>query len=119
MPDLIAQGQQSQHRWRRKLPAGKALAIGRAAGPWSTPWDERISRRHVEVSLREGRLHVAALAEARNPVFFRGRKSESFSIAPGEHFVIGGTTFTLADERANVSLDVPHPADERTFSLEE
>ena len=119
MPDLIAQGQQSQHRWRRKLPVGTPLVIGRAAGPWSTPWDERISRRHVEVSLREGRLHITALPEARNPVFFRGQKSESLSIAPGEHFVIGGTTFTLTNERANVSLDVPHPADERTFTLEE
>lgn len=119
MPDLIAQGSEPQHRWRRKVVAGPPQVIGRGAGPWSTPWDERISRRHVEVEWRDGRLHVNVLPEARNPVFHRGRKSGNFELKPGDHFVIGGTTFTLADERVNVSLDVPLPANERTFHAEE
>ena len=91
--------------------------INAGAGPWSVPWDERISRRHVEIDWREGRLHVAVLPEARNPVFHRGRKSGSFELKPGDHFVIGGTTFTLADERVNVSLDVPLPAMVNTRSI--
>jgi len=119
MPDLIAQGSQSQHRWRRKLPAGATLAIGRSAGPWSTPWDDRISRRHIEVCWQEGRLTVKALDDARNPVFFRGRRQDSFEVQPGDHFVIGGTTFTLTDDRARASLDMPLPVDQRTFSLDE
>ncbi len=119
MPDLIAQGSEPQYRWRRKVEAGAPHVIGRGAGPWSTPWDERISRRHVEVEWKNGRLQVTVLADARNPVFHRGRKSANFELKPGDHFVIGGTTFTLADERVNVSLDVPHPANERTFSAEE
>jgi adenylate cyclase len=119
MPDLIAQGSQPQHRWRRKLPAGVTHTIGRAAGPWSTPWDERISRRHIDVCWLDGRLIVKTVGDARNPVFFRGRRSESFDARPGDHFVIGGTTFTLTDERAQASLDMPVPVDQRTFSLDE
>lgn len=119
MPDLIAQGTQSQQRWRRKLSPGVVYALGRAVGPWSIPWDDRISRRHVEVSWREGRLHVEVLPDARNPVFYRGRKAERFDVRPGDHFVIGETTFTLTDERAAASLEMPHPADERTFTLDE
>jgi len=119
MPDLIAQGSQAQHRWRRKLPAGATLTIGRAAGPWSTPWDDRISRRHIEVCWHDGRLTVKTLDGARNPVFFRGRRQDLFEMLPGDHFVIGGTTFTLTDDRARASLDMPLPVDQRTFSLDE
>jgi adenylate cyclase len=119
MPDLIAQGPQPRDRWRRKLAPGVKQVIGRAAGAWSTAWDERVSRRHVEVVWHEGRLHVAALPDARNPVFFRGHKCDTFSLRPSDHFVIGQTTFTLVDERAAVAADVPRPAGERTFSLEE
>jgi adenylate cyclase len=119
MPDLIAQGSEPQHRWRRKLPSAGRQAIGRDAGAWSTPWDERISRRHVEVEWLGGLLRVTVLPEARNPVFHRGRKSGDFELKPGDHFVIGGTTFTLADELVNVSLDIPLPANERTFNAAE
>ena len=119
MPDLIAQGAQAQHRWRRKLPVGATLTIGRAAGPWSTPWDDRISRRHIEICWQDGRLQVSTIGEARNPVFFRGRRQDAFEVRPGDHFVIGETTFTLTDERARASLDLPLPVDQRTFSLDE
>ncbi|MCE9526266.1 MAG: FHA domain-containing protein, partial [Planctomycetales bacterium] len=119
MPDLIAQGSEPQHRWRRNVVSGGPQVIGRGTGPWSIPWDERISRRHVAVNWKDGRLHVTVLPDARNPVFHRGRKSGNFELKPGDHFVIGGTTFTLADEHVNVSLDIPQPANERTFSAEE
>ncbi|MCI0358580.1 MAG: adenylate/guanylate cyclase domain-containing protein [Planctomycetaceae bacterium] len=119
MPDLIAQGPLPEQRWRRKLPPGATLVIGRAAGIWSTPWDERISRKHVELTWLEGRAHVSVAADARNPVFFRGHKADKFDLRPGDHFVIGQTTFTLVDERANVAQDLPRPAGERTFTIEE
>ena len=119
MPDLIAQGPQPQHRWRRKLTPGSRHVIGRASGAWATPWDDRISRRHVEICFREGVLEVDAIEGARNPVFYRGHKTEQFTLRPGDHFVIGQTTFSLVEERANVSLDVPRPHGERTFTLQE
>jgi len=119
MPDLVAQGPLPEQRWRRKLPPGAPLVIGRSAGAWSTPWDERISRKHVELVWNEGRLHATVLPDARNPVFFRGHKSDKFDLRPGDHFVVGQTTFTLVDERANVAPNHPRPAGERTFTVEE
>jgi len=119
MPDLIAQGAQPEQRWRRKLQPGVRVALGRHAGTWSTPWDDRISRRHVIIVYEGGRLHVEVMEAARNPAFYRGHKSDQFSLQPGEHFVIGQTTFTLVDEQVHVSLDLPQPAGERTFTVEE
>jgi adenylate cyclase len=95
------------------------VVIGRSAGAWSIPWDERISRRHVEAAWTEGRLHVKVLPDARNPVFFRGHKADQFDLRPGDHFVIGQTTLTLADERAQVAQHHPRPAGERTFTVQE
>ena len=119
MPDLIAQGPRPQDRWRRKLTPGARHVIGRASGAWSTPWDDRISRRHVEVCYREGVLEVDAVEGARNPVFYRGHKTEQFTLRPGDHFVIGQTTFSLVEERAAASLEIPRPHGERTFTQEE
>jgi adenylate cyclase len=116
MPDLIAQGAEPENRWRRALPPDRKCALGRSSGAWAIPWDDRISRRHVEICWHDGSLSIEKLPEARNPVFFRGRQRESFAIKPGEHFVIGGTTFTLADEQVNVSVDAPRPVTEQSFS---
>ncbi|HTN74078.1 MAG TPA: adenylate/guanylate cyclase domain-containing protein [Pirellulaceae bacterium] len=116
MPDLIAQGQQAHHRWRRKLPLGHPVVIGRDTPPWSTPWDEKISRKHCELKFVDGKLHVAKVAAARNPIFFRGKQCETFALRPGENFVVGGTMFTLAEERVNVTQDLPRPATEQTFT---
>jgi adenylate cyclase len=119
MADLIAQGSQPQFRWRRRLPTDVPQVLGRGGGPWSTAWDERISRKHAELIWKEGRLHVRLLPDARNPIFYRGRRADTFAIQPGDHFVIGETTFTLANERVAVGADDPMPMTERTFSIEE
>jgi adenylate cyclase len=119
MPDLVAQGPLPQNRWRRRLMPGARQTIGRAAGSWSAGWDDRISRRHIEVVWDGSRLHVQALPEARNPVFYRGHKSDAFALRAGEHFVIGQTTFSLVEERAEVARNLPQPAGERTFTLAE
>src|SRR5688572_15793617 len=113
MADLIAQGSQPQFRWRRRLPPGAPQVLGRASHPWSTPWDERISRKHAELTWNEGRLHVRLLPDARNPIFYRGRRSDKFEIQPGDHFVIGETTFTLANEKVLVGANDPAPMTER------
>lgn len=118
MPDLIAQGPHAHQRWRRRLPPGQTLVIGRDAPPWSTPWDEHISRRHCEITYKQGKLVVSKLASARNPVFFRGKPNDHFTVAAGENFVIGGTMFTLAEDRALVTLDLPRPVTEQTFTAD-
>jgi adenylate cyclase len=118
MADLIAQGQKSHHRWRRKLPVGQGLVIGRETAGWATPWDEHISRRHCELCYKGSELKVTKLPTARNPVFFRGKESDDFTLRSGENFVIGGTMFTLVEERALATQDMPRPVTEQTFTPE-
>lgn len=74
------------------------IVVGRlGAGVWETPWDDRISRRHVTLTIGPaGAVMVRKVESARNPVFYRGQRQDSFRLQPGEHFVIGHTTFTLA-----------------------
>lgn len=115
LPDLIAQGPQSGQRWRRTLPDGLSVTLGRI-GPWAAPWDNLMSRSHATVCWRDGRLVVERLSTARNPILYRGRETNEFSLAPGDHFVIGSTSFTLADEQVHVSGDVPQPVTEQAYS---
>lgn len=118
MPDLIAQGPRAGERWRRMLPGSgpcaaegcddaserqeqharaEAVVLGRSDGTWRVDWDDRISRRHARVSLADdGRVLVEKLSTGRNPIFYHGQRRDRFLLSPGEHFVIGGTTFTLA-----------------------
>ncbi len=131
MPDLIAQGPQPKQRWRRPLPiphnhpdqvgdsslsASAVITLGRdGPGKWTVPWDDRISREHVALQPQEdGSVWVQRLPAAKNPVFYRGQRQDSFRLLPGEHFVIGHTSFTLAirpeindaDRRAEVTEHV-------------
>lgn len=117
MADLIAQGADSRNRWRRALLPDRQVVLGRAA-TWPAAWDERISRRHAELRWDGRRLHVLRLPEARNPIFYKGQQLDEFLLLPGEHFVIGDTTFTVANDRVQVSLDVPAPVEEQAFSTE-
>lgn len=114
MPDIIAQGAEPTQRWRRSILPRMPTIIGRT-GNWGSPWDKQISRAHAEIVWKHGRLLVRKLPEAANPVFLRGKASEQFYIKPGEHFVIGTTTFTLADEQVNVAADAS-PVTEKSYS---
>ncbi len=116
MADLIAQGAEAQQRWRRALPDGQTFCLGRAAGVWSVPWDQHVSRQHVELRYRGGRLEVVQQAEARNPVYFQGKESRRFFVLPGEHFVIGQTDFTLSEQRVSIVADVPQPFQQQSYS---
>src|SRR5947209_3632503 len=86
MADLIAQGLTTHQRWRRTLPEGQPVILGRTAGTWAVPWDEQISRRHAEVTWRSGRLKVRRLPTARNPIFLRGQTTDEFELRPRESF---------------------------------
>jgi len=116
MPDLIAQGEEPQQRWRRALPEDETLVLGRAAPVWAAPWDAQISRQHAEMTFRGDRREVVRLPAARNPVFFQGREENRFSLRPGEHFVIGKTTFTLVDQRVAVTADDPQLVRQQAYS---
>ncbi|MDG2222942.1 MAG: adenylate/guanylate cyclase domain-containing protein [Rubripirellula sp.] len=101
MPDLIAQGPTSEDRWRREVPSAltsREIVIGRSEADWNVPWDTKVSRAHVGLKpLGNGRVQVRRLKAARNPVFHCGGRAGQFTLVPGDHFVIGSTTFTLAN----------------------
>jgi adenylate cyclase len=99
---------------------GVEIVLGRTAPRLSVGWDSQISRQHVTVRLKtkgtEASLSVAVMEGASNPVFFRGKAIDRFKVKPGEHFVIGQTTFTFSSNRAMATIDVPNPISQRTFS---
>ncbi len=117
MADLIAQGADIQQRWRRKLPVDQSVVLGRQA-QWSVGWDDRVSREHLRLIWNGKLLQVTQLPHARNPVFWRGQTAPNFELRPGDHFVLGSTTISLADDDVQASLDVPQPLREQTFSAQ-
>ncbi len=121
MADLIAQGQDSHNQWRRALPTGERLILGRGTGPWGVPWDNLISRKHVEVLWQGGHLEVHRLPSSRNSVVFQGNDVHDFKAALGDCFVIGDTTFLVAGDQAHVAggEDDRSLIAERTFSVQE
>lgn len=116
MLELIAQGPESDMRWRRPLPEGIELVIGRQAEPWPVSWDPRVSRRHFRAVRIGDRLTVTRLPDASNPVFYRGDEADDFQVAAGEHFVVGDTTFSLTAGNAFPTLEVADPVHQRSYS---
>lgn len=119
MAELIAQGSRPGQRWRRRLPHDTAFVVGRAADGWSVPWDEHISRRHVECLWAGHELQVRRLPDSRNPVFYAGAAVEQCAVSPGEMFVVGSTTFSVVDEQATLAADIRQPELERTFTADD
>ena len=116
MAELIAKGSEPTQHWRRPLIEGMRVRLGRAPhSGWEVPWDAQISREHVELEWKNGRLEVQRLESARNPVFVHGQSALGFSLGIGEHFVIGCTTFLVGEEQASVSLSSPAPWEQHTF----
>ena len=118
MFELIAEGVGSEYRWRRTLPADIEFQLGRSTVPWSVHWDSSISRHHFDLLLREGQLEVVKIPDAVNPIFYQGQSRSEFRVAPGEHFVVGNTTFTLIESNAFATQDLPDPVRQQTFSHE-
>lgn len=116
MAELIAQGTDPRDRWRRALIAHVPVFLGRTGPGWEVPWDKQISRQHVHLLWDGSKLTVKRLPEAHNAVFLRGKQRDLLILRPGEHFVIGGTTFLLVNEHAIVTLDSPPAATEQAFS---
>ena len=50
MPNLIATGNDEQQYWRRELPLGETIRLGRAPRQgWAVPWDMSVSREHADL----------------------------------------------------------------------
>lgn len=102
MADLIARGKDVGDHWRRTLPEGP-FTLGRSAvkSTWDVSWDPCISRRCATLVWQDNRLQVCKEADATSLINYRGKNVPEFSLAVGETFVIGGTTFQLVESVTN------------------
>ena len=118
MLELVAQGKTSYQRWRKVVLQDLPFVVGRTSDDFAVGWDEKISRDHAALKLSEDSLSVEKLDGATNPIFFNGDEQQDFMVKPGEHFVIGDTTFSLTNDSAFATLELPSPISQRAFSPE-
>lgn len=104
MLEIVATSKELRKQRRKELTNGDVLCIGRQPkGGLAVPWDTLISREHVELVVKDGRIRVRRLGEARNEVHFNGKPSKSFTAKTGDRFQIGKTTFEVVDTAANTA----------------
>lgn len=60
-----------------------------------TTWDDRISRRHVEITVDAQGVGITRLSDASNPVFVDGSEVPGARLSSGQSFVIGSSRFEL------------------------
>ena len=115
MLELVAQGLESAHRWRKPLEPGTRYLIGRdPQSVLSIPWDTQISRRHVQVDVHQDHLQLSRQESARNPLFFAGEAVGTCRVEVGQHFVVGSTTFHVTQPESEVGSVAP-PFEEVAF----
>src|SRR5262249_27533980 len=77
------------------------VVIGRAPGEGESlavPWDEYVSREHATMWVQGKQLRVTRLGTGKNPITFRMHPVDSALVSPGDSFVIGETTFDVAED---------------------
>ena len=119
--DLIIETQSPRETRRVTLEPGRVYVLGRDADvDLPVAGDPYISRRHIELSLPGGaRIALRKLESASGPLFLAGRQVTCGELAPGEHFVLGGTRFTFADDPAGRASPSPlQDVQEVTFTRE-
>ena len=118
MAELVVSGPEPMQRWRRPIPQGEVIRLGRAPrSGWAVPWDALISREHAEVQLVSGQLRVRRLDSARNPIYYEEADNADFLVKAGEQFRIGRTVFQMV--AAELDEDAPSPSAERSFHPDE
>lgn len=118
MLELIIQGPKPVQTRRHPLPAGTRLTIGRESADLAVPWDALISRNHVQLDVRPGHVQLTRLPNARNPLYFGGETVDSCRVEVGQHFVLGTTSFQLAEAELNGG-SVAQPVEEVAFKPQE
>jgi len=78
------------------LVGGDTYVLGRGDDAnLHADWDERISRRHVELHATADGVTLRKLADTSNPVFVDGLMVCEANLASGDAFVIGSTRFEV------------------------
>jgi adenylate cyclase len=119
MPELVARGAGQSRRWQ--FP-DRPVTLGRSAeSEWQVPWDKTVSGLHATLTWQDGRLLVRRRllpTKTTNPILYKGAPLDEFTVAPGEEFAIGATTFRVVDERPPAA-ELPPPLTELTCGAEE
>lgn len=118
MLELIVQGSKSAQTQRYPLPPGSRIMIGRESADLAVPWDSLISRQHVQLDVRPDHIQLTRVPTARNPLFFGGEVVDSCRVEVGQHFVIGATSFQLAESVPD-GTSVALPVEEVAFKAQE
>ncbi|MFM9963533.1 MAG: adenylate/guanylate cyclase domain-containing protein [Planctomycetaceae bacterium] len=106
LAELIVQGPAGEE-FRQQLIEGRTVRIGRApTDGWAIGWDRTISREHADVCWKDGRLTVACLANAGNPIKLKGAVHRTISVGGSEPFDIGQSSFFVAVERMSRNAKV-------------
>jgi predicted Zn finger-like uncharacterized protein len=104
MLELVATSKQLKKQRRLSIKDGDVLLVGRSPKDgWSVPWDSKISRVHVELLIKQNKVIVRRLDGARNEVHYKGKPSTRFTMALGDQFRIGATTFVVNQSDESVS----------------
>jgi adenylate cyclase len=115
MLELMVNGPEANQQWRREIPAGEVIRIGRAPrSGWAVPWDLLISREHCEIELKGQSIGVKRLDAARNPVYLNEVDTREFNISAGQEFRIGQTMFHLVSVGLSDDLSASH-LEEQSF----
>lgn len=78
------------------LVGGDSYILGRGDdATLKVDWDERISRRHLELAAEADGVALRKLSTTSNPVFVDGVAVEQATIASSDSFVIGASRFEL------------------------
>jgi len=118
--ELVIYGISPQHSSRIGLEPGRELILGRSEdADISIPWDDHISRRHAILEVQQKQVQVKKIPEAGNGIFVAGEEFTDFRLDPGNAFVIGSTTFQLADSVSSFSSPRESPLEEVTFKPNE
>ena len=97
---------------RRRIAIDGRYEIGRELGVGVvglTVDDERVSRRHVQLALTDGRLIVADLGSTNGTAVNGTRISAPVALGPGDVVTVGSITFAVADIAPLVAPS-PEPA---------
>lgn len=99
MFELVAISREHRKQRRQKVDNGDVIRVGRKPEDgFAVPWDNQISREHIELVIKSGKVVVKKLVTAQNDVHFNGKALQKFKLKPGDQFRIGFTTFQFHEQ---------------------
>ena len=120
MWQLVAHGPNPSQRLRQALEVGKSLQLGRSTeADLPVPWEPVLSRNHLTITVGRDSIRIQRRSSAANPVFINGRQVEEATLAAGDTFVIGETTFHIGQADVEHPTPADEPYEEMVFSRQD